>query len=270
MDLEAVAPRLTETHLRYILGKRPQYLRLPRATKVGSNLGSLLMSATAARTLNVRFCELTAAGFEHLAHGLLVSPVLQHLDLFGNQIGDAGATALARCLRSPDVGLRTLVLAENRITAAGMLALASALASDTRVTAINLAGNALGPRGAQHVATMLRINRTLRHLDLECNALRSAGAAALAEALKANHTLETLVLTDNDVESNGAVSIGAALQHNTGLRTLALDDNDIDAPGAQAIATALKTNATLRSLRSIDKNGNDGRRGGGGGITKRC
>ncbi len=88
--------------------------------------------------------------FSHLPQ---TNPKLTSLDLEGNGIGDAGATALA-----------------------------TALQTNTTLTSLNLECNGIGAAGATALATALQTNTTLTELNLEHNDIRDVAAVALLSA----------------------------------------------------------------------------------------
>ena len=122
--------------------------------------------------------------------------------LFNNQIGDQGATAIAKALEVNAV-LTTLNLAGNQIcgldeygegtyTVDGIKALAKALVK-APLTTLDISINQIGDEGAQALAKALKVNAAvLTSLGLGNNTIRDQGAAAIAEALKVNAALTKL------------------------------------------------------------------------------
>ncbi|MBX9702595.1 MAG: leucine-rich repeat domain-containing protein [Silvanigrellaceae bacterium] len=110
---------------------------------------------------------------------------LTHLDLSINQIGDAGAQALAAAIANR-TNLTHLDLYQNQIGDAGAQALADALANHTNLTRLDLSKNQIGDAGAQALADALANHTKLTHLNLNFNPIGDAGAQALADSL-ANH-----------------------------------------------------------------------------------
>ena len=106
----------------------------------------------------------------------------------GNQIGAAGAVALAEALKTNQT-LTWVDLFSNEIGNAGATALAEALKTNPGLSSINLGHNGIGNAGAAALAEALKTNQTLTSISLGGNQIDAAGAAALAEALKTNMTL---------------------------------------------------------------------------------
>ena len=100
------------------------------------------------------------------------------LDLFYKNIGDAGATALAR-----------------------------ALEKDTVLTWLQLQRTKIGDAGATALARALEQNTVLGGLVLEDNNIGDVGAIALARALDENTELANLWLTNNKISDSGAIAL---------------------------------------------------------------
>ncbi|TYZ60429.1 hypothetical protein PybrP1_009379, partial [[Pythium] brassicae (nom. inval.)] len=143
------------------------------------------------------------------------APFPAALDLRGNRFEAAGAVALAELLRAPH-NVVSINLEWNNVGLLdhGIEALAAALATDTRLLALDLRNNNVGPEGAKALAKALARNRTLRHLDLRWNDVGNAGALALREALQTNHTLVVLELVGNNSSLKHAEEIEKLLARN--------------------------------------------------------
>jgi hypothetical protein len=137
------------------------------------------------------------------------------LNVNGNDIGDAGARALAAVTT-----ITTLNASLNDIHAEGV----NALAASTTITSLDLSFNAIGDAGAHTLATSTSIMR----LDLSANDIGNEGAQALA----ANNTIRHLRVTHNDIGDRGALALGA----NATLTGLDASFNNIGDAGVQALA----------------------------------
>lgn len=92
----------------------------------------------------------------------------RELRLGGNNIGDAGARAIAEALCLPGSQLRRLSLRDNRIGDAGALALAAALTSGRcALEELDLWGNGLGERGKAKLAAASELGRCDVFLELD-------------------------------------------------------------------------------------------------------
>lgn len=90
--------------------------------------------------VNMDSCGVTCAGAAALADAARENVVLEELVLADNEVGDAGATALAQALAGGASALRVLSLVRNRIGAAGGAALGRALEANTALEVIYLMG----------------------------------------------------------------------------------------------------------------------------------
>ena len=150
------------------------------------------------------------------------------LDVSYNDIGPAGAIALARALLRADKhgGLETLVMNNNSVGTEGAVALANAVRghrNNRRLKTLKLRANNILAEGASALADALCTNVTLRVLRLQCNGIGDAGVTAFAETLRVNSTLEELALYDiKGIGEKGARALNQALHHNLGIQTLLL------------------------------------------------
>ncbi|GFO02011.1 nucleotide-binding oligomerization domain-containing protein 2 [Plakobranchus ocellatus] len=152
------------------------------------------------------------AGVEHLIDGLLGQhqqkkeertesgePLkeLRELDLSDCKIGDDGAKAVARLVRS-DMEVDTLTLSSNQaVTEHGWTALGDALSHNTTLETLTLDHNLLGDPGIRAVASGLQRNTSVTALDLNGVGITLTGGQVLLELLKQNTTLLEITLVGN-------------------------------------------------------------------------
>jgi hypothetical protein len=146
--------------------------------------------------------KLTPAQLKQLISYLTHDHFITELNLWNNQLGKAGAQALAAALKT-NTSLITLSLYNNELGETGEQALANMLKTNTALTTLDLGGNQLGKAGAQALAEALKTNTSLTTLSLWHNQLGETGAQALAEALKTNTALTTLDLGGNQLGKAG-------------------------------------------------------------------
>jgi Ran GTPase-activating protein (RanGAP) involved in mRNA processing and transport len=132
------------------------------------------------------------------------------LDLAGNYIGVAGATAIITALQTNNTRLTSLNLTSTGIGDDVATILAAALQTYTALDSLDLCGNDIGDGGATALATALQTNTTLIWLDLCDNGIGDAGATALATALHTNTTLTWLNLECNDIRNAAANALLSA------------------------------------------------------------
>jgi uncharacterized protein (DUF924 family) len=205
---------------------------------------------------------------------------VKRLLLGNNIVGDGGAAAIAGFLRErKDSPLDCWYIAGNHITAQGLEHVCSALADDTRVTALWLKRNPLKPAGMLPLARLLQknatlqvldlvncglldeglstllgalmgpgANRSLRHLYVGTNGLTERSAPLLSAYLAGDCVLESLYLSCNRLGDEGIEALAAGLARNRSIRRLSLASNLVGPRGARALAAALAGHPTLQLL----------------------
>lgn len=139
------------------------------------------------------------------------------LRLNNNEMGDAGAMAIAECLEKKN-NIIELYLYKNNIEQLGAKAISSQV-------------------------------KNLKKLILSENDLKNEGCKHVAKALEDNPPIKTLLLNENDIHDDGAVALAEALEKNTNLLILSVDHNHLMNKGGSALADALLKNSTLTTLR---------------------
>jgi Ran GTPase-activating protein (RanGAP) involved in mRNA processing and transport len=98
---------------------------------------------------------------------------------------------VAEALKTNSI-LTTLNLEGNKIGPADATALAGALKTNMTLASLRLEANRIGDDGARALADALKTNKTLAELVLYFNGIGEAGGTSLAEALNNNTTLTAL------------------------------------------------------------------------------
>ena len=194
------------------------------------------------------------SGASALARALRTNCSLTNLDLGCNAIGETGAVAIGEALQS-NCSLTHLYLSNNQIGDRGADALAKALRSEDTFTQLNpLEQSSINDSGVAelHFALVKAIHGSCStqviRLDLRCNNISCAGATALADALLSNSTLERLDLSSNRIACTGAEALAKVLQSNRTLTRLDLKGNKIGDSAATEVAETLIKNYTLTYL----------------------
>ena len=104
---------------------------------------------------------------------------LEHLDLFGNRIGNAGCHAIATLLEHTNSNIQTLYLGRNQIGNEGATVLANSLANNTKLQSIWLSSNSFDQNVFEDV-----------YCKLLCN------TSSVNDTYRSNHTLVDLGLSD--------------------------------------------------------------------------
>jgi Ran GTPase-activating protein (RanGAP) involved in mRNA processing and transport len=112
----------------------------------------------------------------------------------------------------------------NQIGAEGASALADALKMNSSVTNINLDDNAIGDEGASVLADALKVNTSVTDISLRSNKFGAKGATAIADALKVNTSLTRIDLSGAGIDESNRASLNALVALNERLRHLFLFD----------------------------------------------
>ena len=169
---------------------------------------------------------------------------ITELDLYGNQITDAGVVSLSEALKESSCKLTTLHLDYNQITDAGVVSLSEALKeSSCKLTTLHLGYNQITDAGVVSLSEALKESSCkLTTLDLYGNQITDAGVVSLSEALKETSCkVTTLHLNGNQITDAGVVSLSEALKESScKLTTLHLGYNQITDAGVVSLSEALK------------------------------
>ena len=163
----------------------------------GSESLPFLCMSSILTTLDLAFLDLSDQVAAGLASALEFNATLTSLNLASNNIGDEGATKLARCLRLKNNTLKCLDLDSNKIGVAGAMQLSECLRINTALKSLCLSSNRIGDAGATRLARCLCANKTLTNLRLGHNRISNAVVTQLAECQRAGATLENLYLDGN-------------------------------------------------------------------------
>ena len=224
------------------------YLDLGHWDFPGSNALGLLTSFNEVKLIGVdikknRIGDEGAAAF---AKTIRSNSVLARLNLQNHRIGNAGAAAIGQSLKS-NCTLTHLCLRGNRIEGVGVATLGHAVQVNRGLVNLDLRSNSLIESGAQAAsfAQGLRLNSVLTHLDMRHSLIGTRFVTVLAESLKSNSTLTHVDLYGNMIDSSGAVALARTLRTNPTLSHLNLRHNLIGDSGAAEFVETLQTNNTL-------------------------
>ena len=202
------------------------------------------------KLLKLQGANIGPEGMQVLMTILEDNPSFQTLDtlnLYRNQIGEAGVKALAGALEK-NLNLLQLNLGYNQIGDAGALVLAETLEKNPNLQQLDLTGNRIGDKGVQALAEALKKNHYLQLLDLSWNQIGDTGANALAGALEKNLSLLQLDLGNNQIGDASTNALAGALEKNLNLLQLNLSENQLGNSGTLALAGALEKNLNLLQL----------------------
>lgn len=176
---------------------------------------------------------------------LLAAPgcALQRLTLDNSDVDDQECLKFVACLEA-NQSLLTLDLSNNLLgshelvhgATTGGEALAAFLnAPQCRLHTLSLAWNKIRHKSAMHLASALATNTTLTHLDLSYNGLGTMAGEVLGASLLDNTRLETLLLKSSSINATACISICVGVSQNASMRHLCIDLNPIGSMGARAV-----------------------------------
>jgi Ran GTPase-activating protein (RanGAP) involved in mRNA processing and transport len=187
-------------------------------------------------------------GVAILCEGVLTNQSLRLLDLRSNSLTEQAALSIQGIVAQAHF-LQALCLCQNELGPAGAAALARGLQqSSATMKRLSLSENFIGTEGSNSMARILRVNKSLQELDLSVNGICSDGAAIMAKALTKNKTLRSINLRRNLISDKGALAFADNLVDMGGLRELKIDKNAIGAVGIAAFLAALQRNTEIEYI----------------------
>ncbi len=130
-------------------------------------------------------------------------------------------------------------------------ALATALAVNRSLEALNLYGLALDDDCITIIASALSKNNTLKFLGLGHNQIGPKGAAALAGALSQNHALQVLHMMYNPLGDDGFKALMQLARENTTLMHIMVSYSGITSEGVAGVLDLLKKQNRIHSLSKL-------------------
>ena len=230
---------------------------------------AVALGHTSLQEIDISDCGIGEEGMVALSSALKTNTTLKRLKAYGNNFGDKGATHLAKALSH--TSLQEIDISLCGIGEEGMVALSSALSTNTTLNCLKTYWNEFGDKGASHLAVALS-HTSLQEIDISCCCIGEEGMVALSSALSTNTTLKQLDISGNNSKDKGIVALSSALSSNTTLTHLNIFFTDrkiipciyigglheIIDHSQVALARALLQNTTLTSLSSILRHGRNG------------
>ena len=213
------------------------------------------LAATSLDTLNLSSNDIRPNGMKSIAENIVCKELILH----DCNIGPEGAMHLAHSILLKPV-LTFLNLANNCIDSISTKALAEGLNHCCNLQELNLSLNSIGYDGAAALALYLQSCSNLRRLILDSCNLEGDGIARLAEQFYSWTNMEVLDLTNNGVISDGYMFIiSGGIQQLHLLQVLHLSNNSIDNTAATSLAEGIQ-NCPLLRIVNVSKNliGSDG------------
>ena len=191
------------------------------------SLCKALNANSSMRRLNMSFCHLTTYHCVCLGQ-LLRHPIhceIEKVDLSVCRLNSDGVGEVMSGL-SQNHTLRELIMNGNQIGSAGAVAIAKMLKTNRSLKRLDLAKCGIGSSGGVEVCAALERNKTLRYLNLSRNALGDDGVRRLCVGLENNSSLEELELRDDmSLGEEGVLLLLKCLEEkNTSLKKLVLPE----------------------------------------------
>ena len=136
-----------------------------------------LRSCRNLQRVELNSCNITDAQLLPIVNAIRGHSMLEELDLYDNNIGNAGCNAIATLLADPNYNLRTLYLGCNTIDNEGAITIANSLSNNNKLQNLYLHGNLIDQTIIQDVFSNVLCNTS------NINSLYAS-----------NHTLITLIL----------------------------------------------------------------------------
>ncbi|GMI13510.1 hypothetical protein TrLO_g6773 [Triparma laevis f. longispina] len=153
---------------------------------------------------------LRGKGVEVLCEGIAKQNGLTNLNLTGNEVGEAGAIALAKLLKGEGCSLTMLGLAWTELSGFHGAKLLGAVAENKTVVTLDVSFNTLGGSSKENpcvtaLGKVFARNRTLKHLDCSYNHFTTKNTIELSKEMTKNHQLLGLHYEGNSgwVDSRG-------------------------------------------------------------------
>lgn len=135
------------------------------------------------------------------------------------------------------------------LTDSSLRLICQAMASNTRVTRMNLANNNVTDIGAGYLAQLLASNRSIKEVILCSNAVCTNGLLALCSALETNDTLCSLDAYDNVFDSSAVDPFFPMLRRNYTLQSVRLEHTRAPSAACRAITHACGVNMEDRLVK---------------------
>ena len=180
-------------------------------------------------------------------------PHLETLNLGNTSVGNGGAVALLRALRTSSSTISNLCLSGSGIGHNDAEELRELLVASHTLSCLDINANPFSSESLQLISIGLAISTSLASLDLSYIKFDQPAIEHLSAALGVNHTLRKLNLTCCGIDNDGAYNLAEVLEGNKALEVLFINRNEVGEDGARAFAEMLKKNQSLKKLSLADE-----------------
>ncbi|KAL0207323.1 hypothetical protein P9112_011951 [Eukaryota sp. TZLM1-RC] len=208
-----------------------------------------LSACSSLQEISLNHCSLSNNASTSVANLVYSTTSLSVVELFGNDIGDAGMYTWSSLLCSCS-HIKRLKLGDNPITSSGAIILSKGLRTpQSSLLQLHLGGCRIGSEGADALTGALIGNSTLSSLGLRDNYLGVKGILAISPLIASPLcSLMDIQLKSNNIDVAGALHFSRALSSNTSLRVIEVQNNSFGSLGAKYILDALKNNSTVSAI----------------------
>ena len=191
---------------------------------------AVALNHTSLQEIDISRCGIGEEGMVTLSSALKTNTTLKQLDISRNSSGEEGIIALSSALKT-NTTLKHLYAQENKFGDRGASHLAVAL-NHTSLRGIDISCCGIGDEGMVALFSALSTNTTLQYLNIYGNDGRDKGIIALSSALKTNtsliHLEVSLKIIENEpdyavlweISGHSQVALARAIIQNTTLTSL--------------------------------------------------
>ena len=163
--------------------------------------------------------------------------MLSVLDLGFNNVGDVGCEALALLALAGNFTISQLYLAGNIIKGKGALAIAGAILHGTGLNSLHLTANSIGSNGLKAIAGAIA-KQDAAALEL------SQQNQAEGSSVKAP-TIKELYIGHTGIDSNGFIAVPGLILSNASLKAISISNNNLSDQDMNMLSQALTQNKTI-------------------------
>lgn len=130
----------------------------------------------------------------------------------------------------------------NDIRNIGAVAIAESLKNKCSLTYLNLSSNSIGDVGAIAISKVIKASQSLTSLELAGNNIGKTGLTALLEAIQLNHTLTNLNMCQNNINNGDVPAIIKTIKNSSLTKISLFYGNQISAKSLITIRNSIKLN----------------------------
>ncbi|XP_044125855.1 protein NLRC5 isoform X2 [Bufo gargarizans] len=201
-------------------------------------LAALLPNLKNLKKIKLPQCGISSTGGFKLAEALRQCPLVEEIDLSGNNFENKATCHLFAALAQVQ-HLKVLHLRTCGLGVKSESALTEALGSCQQMEDLSLSENAFTEQYLLKLAEQLPHLSLLRKLDLKLCGVSDSVCKSLANVLGCCQNLEEIVLSWNRIGDDGLCALSSSLKHMRRLKKMDLEKNQIRVKGAEAMAQAL-------------------------------